>query len=235
MKLTVSAATTGFTGAPNTGSLSSLAIGTFGAASSGQFWDGGIDCLRLYSRALSLTEIRQLNTEPYAGTYSLSYNLVGSTVVDANVNLAGVAATAAVGTLGYTLDASHTLTGVQATAAAGTFASAVDSTVALSGVQATAAVGTLTASASATFALEGVQATAYAGDLTPVTDFLNVPLITIMNDDPIPVDAEMTDDEIPGEGTLPYQIAFEGVINTNPIPMSGTMIGIPVPGEGSVP
>ncbi len=180
-----------------------------------------------------------------------------TTAVDANVNLSGVSGTAAAGTLTAAGDASFTLSGVSGTAGAGTlgiqtagasdlvgisaaaaagsFSLAVDSTVSLSGVSATAAVGTLTADASVTFALDGVDATAYAGDLSPVTNFLTVPMITIMNANPIPVDGGMVSDDVAMEGDLPYQLAFEGVINTNPIPMAGAMSAVPVPGEGSVP
>jgi hypothetical protein len=158
-----------------------------------------------------------------------------SSSVDANVNLTGASATAAVGSLGYTLDASPTLSGVQAAAAAGLFSLGVDSTVGLDGISATGFAGTLAVSASVDISLSGVQAIGIVGDLAATLEYLTVPLITIMSDNPLPVSSSMVDDNVPVEADMPSQIAFESVINTNPIPMTGTMTAVPVPGEGSVP
>ncbi len=225
--------TLSFSGTPSPYVASDFAIGRFGAAN-GNYLSGRI-ILRIYNRPLNDSERRWLQVDPFAGTYEVNANIGGIASVSANANLSGVAATAAAGTFGFTLSASPSLTGVQAASAAGSFGQAVDSIVNLTGVSATAAVGTLTAGASASFALDGVQANAFVGDLTPVTNFLTVPLITIMNANPIPIYGLAADDDVAMEGDLPYQLAFEGVINTNPIPMTGAMSAVPVPGEGSVP
>lgn len=199
------------------------------------FFNGALSDARVYNRLLSVAEINWLYTEPYAGIYESNAYLPGAGSVSASVNLDGVSASAAVGSFGYISDDAVGLVGAQATAAVGTFTLGVTSTVDLTGVSAAASVGTFSPIVSATFALEGVSATAYAGDVTPANSFLCVPMITIMSDLPIPVDAEITDDDVPGEGDLPYQIAFDAVINTNPIPMTGTLSAVPVPAEGSVP
>ncbi len=211
-----------------------LSIGA--TTGSQEFFPGNLDGVRIYNRALNQTEILQWYLQPYAGIYQFpANNRAAITSVSANVNLTGVSASAAVGSFGYISDDAVGLVGVQATAAVGTFTIGVTSAVALAGVSATTSVGTFSPTVSASVALTGVQATAYAGDLTPVTNFLSVPMITIMNANPIPVDGGMTDDEIPGEGILPYQIAFDAVVNLNPIPMTGTLSAVPVPAEGSVP
>ncbi len=209
-------------------------IGRIGASSS-SYWNGYLDNVRVYLRPLPNAEIARLYAEPYAGVFSFPVNLVTTTAVSANVNLAGVSATASVGSFGLEFDGGFSLTGASATAAAGTLGLQYDNTLGLVGVAATAFAGDLTADASVAFALDGVEATAYAGDLSPVTNFLTVPMITIMNANPIPIDGDMVADDVAMEGDLPYQLAFEGVINTNPIPMAGTMSAVPVPGEGSVP
>jgi hypothetical protein len=105
----------------------------------------------------------------------------------------------------------------------------------LTGVSATAAAGTFALAVTSNFALSGVSATASVGTLYPTQVILTVPMITIMNDLPIPVEGDMVADDVPMEGDMPYQLAFESVINTNPIPMTGTLSAVPVPGEGSVP
>ena len=53
-------------GTPDT-PANSFAIGRLGAYTGGQYWDGSIDEVRIYNRALSATEARRLYTEPFAG------------------------------------------------------------------------------------------------------------------------------------------------------------------------
>ncbi len=154
---------------------------------------------------------------------------------NASFTLSGVSATAAVGSLGHQNDYNFSLVGISAAAVAGSFGIQNDFHQALVGVSATAQAGSFAASASATFALLGVQVNAFAGTLYPTQVILTVPMITIMDDIPIPGTGEMSDDDIPMLADLPRQIAFEAVLNTNPIPMTGTMYAVPVPGEGSVP
>ncbi len=152
-----------------------------------------------------------------------------------SVALTGVSGTAAVGSFSIAVTSSFTLAGTSATAAAGSFVPGISPVTGLTGISATAAAGTFALAVTSNFALVGVQATASAGTLYPTQVLVTVPMITIMNDLPIPVEGDMADDDVPMEGDMPYQLAFESVINTNPIPMSGAMSADTVPGEGSVP
>ncbi len=203
------------------------------------FWKaflGSIEGVGIWNRQLSDHEIKRLYAEPYAGLYAANRNLVGIASAGANVNLSGVSATAAVGSFGYISDDAVGLVGAHANAAAGSFAVSYSNSVALAGVGTFASAGAFTPSVSSVTALTGVSATADIGVLTPSSYVdLFVPIITIMNADPIPADGEMVDDDVPVEADLPYQIAFEAVLNTNPIPMTGSLSPGPVPGEGSVP
>ncbi len=152
-----------------------------------------------------------------------------------NVNLSGVSATAAAGSLGNTHGASLTLTGAATTTAVGSMAPGVSRAVDLVGTSAAAAMGSLALHATSTVVLVGVAGTAYAGPLSPTQVLVTVPILTIMNDNPVPVEGDMVGDYIPMEEDMPYQIALETVLNTNPIPMTGTMYADPIPAEGSVP
>ncbi len=199
-------------------------------------------------------------TNPFGASPSVGnvrLPVIVNVTADATVNLSGTSATAAVGTLATTVDVSPSLSGVSATAAAGSFSLSTNQTIALSGVQATATPGTLTetasstislvgtsaiaacgtliVSASSTLGLTGVEATAFAGDIRAVTAFITVPMITIMNGDPIPAYGLMDNAPVANEADMPYQVALETVINLNPIPMRGTLTAVPIPGEGSVP
>ncbi len=150
-----------------------------------------------------------------------------------SVALSGVSATAAIGALSVGVDSGVTLTGVSATAAVGSFAT--DQEFALSGVSAAAAAGSFALVVSSTVALTGVQATAGFGLLPPTQVLVTVPILTIMNDNPVPVEGDMVGDYVPMEEDMPNQIALETVLNTFPIPMTGTLSAVPIPAEGSVP
>ncbi len=152
-----------------------------------------------------------------------------------NVNLSGVSATAAAGTLGSTYSASLTLTGAATTTAVGSLAPGVSRALDLVGISVTAAMGALALTATSTVALVGVTGTAYAGILPPTQVLVTVPILTIMNDNPVPVEGDMVGDYVPMEEDMPNQIALETVLNTFPIPMTGTLSAVPIPAEGSVP
>ncbi len=158
-----------------------------------------------------------------------SFTIAGTT----NVDLVGVSGAGAVGSFTAALDQGVTLAGVSATSGVGVFSFLGDT--ALTGVFGTAAVGDFSPGVGSNFALVGVQATAQVGALPPSQELVTLPLLTIMNDNPIPAEGAMVGDYVPMEEDMPYQIALDAVINTNPIPMTGTMSAVPVPTEGSVP
>lgn len=122
------------------------------------FVEGG----RVYNRALSQSEISWLYAEPYAGLVPANANLFGSGQVNANVNLTGVSATAAAGSLTVESDASVALTGINATAAFNTFGATTEVDVNLTSAFATGAVGTF-ASYALSINMSGVSSTAHAG------------------------------------------------------------------------
>lgn len=227
------AGTASASGNPDIPAASDFSIGRLGSFN-GQYWDGYIDGLRVYNRALSQAEIQWLQREPWAGVYRTSDFFVG--VTSQTVSLSGVSATAAAGTLGVTRTGSVGLTGAQATAAAGTFGIQIDRTLGLSGVSATAFTGSLGISIGANVFLVGTQATGFAGTLSPVAVAdLYVPLITIMNNNPIPISGDMSGDYVANQADMPSQVALETILSTAPIPMTGTLSADPVANEGSVP
>ncbi len=149
--------------------------------------------------------------------------------------LVGVSATAAAGSFSLATSPTIALSSVQAAAAAGTLGSIVSAAPLLSGAQAIAACGTLIPSATSTISLTGVEATALANAIRAATFFITVPMITILDDNPIPAYGLMDSDPVPNEASMPYQVALDTVLNRNPIPMRGTLTAVPIPGEGSVP
>ncbi len=199
-------------------------------------------------------------TNPFGAspsTANFRYPIIINVSQSQTISLSGVSATAAVGTLGFTADASPTLSGVSATAAVGTFSAGANSNVTLVGIAATAAAGSLVANSNASIILSGVSATGLAGTFLPtisititlvgvsatadvgtitpnVSIVIYLPLITIMNDNPIPIFAVMENDPVPMQTIMPSQIAFDSIMNDNPIPMTGQMFSNPVANEGSI-
>ncbi len=182
------------------------------------------------------------NTDPNTeNTGTIGYWIRGQPYVslagvDGASVLVGVSATTGVGVFGFTTGATAALTGIAATAHAGSLSITANGSVLLAGTFATAAVGHFGFAISSAIALVGVSSAATIGTITPnVSHPIYVPLITIMNDLPIPIAGDMMDDPTPMEADLPYQVALDTAMNSNPIPMTGQMYNNPIPGEGSVP
>jgi len=127
--------------------------------------------------------------------------------------------------------ASTVLPGAAATGTPGSLAPSNSSTIALSGAAATSHVGQFSASAATMLTLLGAYATGFVGSLFSIANYLNIPITTIMNMNPIPMTGALTSASVPMVAALPGQVPLDAIITLNPIPMSGAMINPPIPGQ----
>jgi len=123
-----------------------------------------------------------------------------------NVNLVAASAT---GNAGAFLNQSQNVNLVAATASGAANAMA-GAGPPLAAASATAAFGAFGQSHSVI--LHAVAATGTAPALFPTLDFLNVPLITIVNNKPIPIAANMNSTPIAMSATLPSQLPLAVII-----------------------
>jgi len=176
---------------------------------------------------------------PSTGT---NVNLVAAAITAADaaftpqvsVPLAAGAITAAAANFTISLPVQNIpLTAAAITALAEPFSVHLTQNIPLTRAAITAAAGSFGLSPSVV--LSPATITAKAAAFFAESTILSVPLITIMNNKPIPVSGAMTNAPVPMTAAMTSQVPLAVILNNKGIPVSGAMNNNPVAMEGAFP
>ena len=165
--------------------------------------------IQLWSRGQPLgLDGQPQDTSPIQYWFAGRPYVLQPTVANVSFNLVAASATGAVASFSVSFPIQNVpLVAVSATGVAGPFVV----TIPLTGVAATGFAAPPTGFNNAV-SLQAVAATGAVKPLFPTLDFINLPLITIMNNKPIPIAANMNRTPIAMSASMPSQLPLAVII-----------------------